>query len=198
MFCIEQKNIIRMLIGGVLVGSGIGICNATGFGADPLTVLYAGYSKYFNVSISNASWIVAFISVILALLIDKNQIGIATFITPFLTKFGIELSERFSVFSSKDLSVFFFLIGILTIALGIATTIRSNLGKGSNDALISAIAFRLNRNYFEIRWILDILYLVLGVLMGGAFTVGTVVSIIVLGKIIEYFTNFQFKWKKVS
>ena len=192
---IKYNKILGVLVGGTLVGVGIGICNLTGLGADPLTVFYVGFAKHFNMSVSNASWIIAFLSILLVLVIDKCQIGVATFIIPFLTKLGIEFAGYLNSNHIDRYMYFYFILGLLVLALGIATTIRANMGKGSNDALISSVANKTDKKYFQIRWIIDLIYLGIGILLGGSFTIGTIISIIILGRMINYFTDFQIAWK---
>ena len=129
------------------------------------------------------------------MLIDKNQVGIGTLITPLLTKLGIDISQYIKVAENGIIVGLFFIIGLILMAIGIAVIIRVDLGKGSNDALISGIASKLNRKYYEIRWILDGVYLIVGLYLGGSVTIGTLISIIALGKFIDYFAKFQFVWK---
>ena len=190
-----MKKYIYLIAGGMFLGAGIAFANLSGLGADPITVMYDGVSTFFNVSIGTASWLVSIMTIIIVFFIDKEELGIGTLVTPFITKLGIDLIFKLGIETKFNLNlifnkILFFSIGLSLIALGVGVIIRQDKGKGNNDAFITALANIFDKQYYQVRFIVDLFYLIAGAILGGKITIGTLISTIVLGKMIEYVVNF--------
>ena len=72
-------------------------------------------------------------------------------------------------------------------AVEIAFTIRADMGKSPYDAFIFAVMPRAGKGYAVIRWGMDAAWLAAGALLGGVWGVGTVLALVLIGKMTEGF-----------
>lgn len=182
---------ILMMFGGAFVlGVAIALCEKTKWGADPITVFYEGLASTFNISMGSASNVTAFLMIAIVVFIERKQLGIGTLLTPIFTQFGIEIGMLLQ-FSSLAIyeSMFLFALGLICIAFGISTNMSAQLGKSSYDALIVSFMNKSDTKYHIIRWCIDSILLVSGILMGGVLTIGTPIAILALGKMITFFNQ---------
>lgn len=176
--------------GALLTGLCIGVCSVTGYGADPITVFYEGVSATLGVTQGTASNLTAIGMVLLTLLIDRRQLGLGTILAPFILGYGIDL------FLSLPLeppgiaaNILLLVAGLGGIALGIACQIVANFGRASYEGLTISICEKYNKSYVVVRWCLDGLLLLSGVLLGGRLTIATLVAALLLGKLIAFFLS---------
>lgn len=189
----EQRSAERMalLLGGAfLMGVGIGLCNVADWGMDPLAVLVSGISKTLTASFSLCNYFVYLIMAIAAWRLDKRQVTIWSFITPFTCSLGIEAVMRIlSYMPHSIISFACYLAGISVMAFGISLSVKAQMGKSPYDALIYAAMTCTGKSYSLIRWGMDGAWLILGAILGGACGVGTVMALLLVGKLVELFNR---------
>ena len=78
--------------------------------------------------------------------------------------------------------------GALMVLIGVASGlyIGANLGPGPRDGLMTAIA-RRGVSIRTTRWIIEIVVLITGILLGGTFGVGTIAFALFIGPIVQFF-----------
>lgn len=175
------------------MGISIALCSKTGWGADPITVLYDGIAKSLHVTLGVASVIVAIGMVVITFILDRKQLGVGTLVSPFIIQMGIDIAfPLIKIPSNQMINFLFFLLGLLGLSLGISMTICADVGKGSYDALLISLSNLFNKEYTIVRWVIDALLIGLGLCLRSSLTAGTVVAILLLGKCITFF-NKQYK-----
>lgn len=193
-----MKKAELFLSGSFLLGIGIGLCNVAGWGVDPLAVFTSGISETMNISFSIVNSIVYLIMAVLAGILDRTQVTVWTFFSPFATSLGIEVLMR--VVPSMPITIFSFicyLAGIVIMAVGIALSVEANVGKSPYDALIFTLMTCMGKKYSAIRWPLDGLWLGIGFILGGAWGIGTVLALATVGKLMELVQKIIRKQKGV-
>lgn len=188
--------IIKVCLGAYLSGIGIAFCMISGYGADPITVFFDGVHKATGINIGTISNLTLLALATAAFFVDKTQVGLGTFITPFFMKFGIDYGMTLNLIHEGYIDVVWFIVGILVIAVGIAMAISAEIGQQGTDALILGLAKRYGTQYYIIRWLTDGTFLGIGLILGGKITWGTVIATVLLGRIITYFLNHLFKHEK--
>lgn len=187
---IEASNLNRyclLLCGGFMIGIGIALCNKAGWGADPIVTLYEGVAKTLQVSIDVATLLVACVIFLFVLFLDIKQVGLGTILLMIVTPLGVRLGMQYlQVFDNKYANILFTVLGLTIIGINIAVTIVANVGKSCNDALMVALTHRYERPYHHFRWLLDGIFLVSGILLGGTITLGTILGVAFLGKLVSY------------
>ncbi len=189
----ENRPAARMalLMGGAfLMGAGIGLCNVAGWGMDPLAVLVSGVSRSLAVSFSLCNYILYLLMAAAAWRLDARQVTVWSFMTPFACSLGIEAVMRaLPPLPHSVLSFACYLAGITVMSLGIALSVKAQMGKSPYDALIYAAMTRTGKNYAPIRWGMDAAWLIVGIALGGACGVGTVAALLITGKLVETFNK---------
>lgn len=180
---------MALLMGGAfLMGAGIGLCNVADWGMDPLAVLVSGVSRTLAVSFSLCNYVIYLLMAAVAWRLDSRQVTIWSFITPFACSLGIEaVMQLLPLLPHSALSFACYLAGITIMSLGIALSVKAQMGKSPYDALIYAAMTRTKKNYAPIRWSMDAAWLIAGILLGGACGIGTVMALLITGKLVEWF-----------
>ncbi|MDO4473197.1 MAG: hypothetical protein Q4B75_00890 [Eubacteriales bacterium] len=177
-------------LGNIISGLGNGICIRSGLGADPLNVLFQGTALTLNVSEGTASLIVSAVMIAIAFVLKRTELGIGTVIAILVFSYGFDFGmavvpECLWFPGNYGLMLF----GLCVIAFGLAMSIYANYGKSSYDALIFSVMSKTKLEYFKVRWGLDLLFLITGILLGGRVTPATIIAVIVTGKIITFFVQ---------
>ena len=88
--------------------------------------------------------------------------------------------------------------GLELLALGTWLYMKSALGSGPRDALMVALARKFGRSAGACRAVVDVLVTVIGFFLGGPVGVGTIISAVGLGPLINLnFAAVRFKPAKV-
>lgn len=184
----QMRRIILFLAGCFLLGTGIGVCNAGGWGMDALDVLTTGLAGKIGLALSLMNFAVYLVMSGAALILDKKQVAIWTFAAPFVTSLGIDLSMRvLTVLRLNAFSLGVYMAGILVMGFGNALSIYANCGRSPYDAFLYALMTHTKKSYAVIRWIFDGSCILLGLILGGFLGIGTVIAFLVIGKLIEFF-----------
>ena len=179
---------MEFLLGAFLLGIGIGICNQTAWGMDPFDVMTTGISTRLEINMSVINLCIYLLMCLTAFFLDRKQLSVWTCIAPFVTSFGIDLILKFVPQMSRNTAVFLiYLFGMTLIAFGTAVSIEAGIGKSPYDAFIYGIMNRMGKSYAQIRWVVDGFCLIVGIMIGGSWGVGTVISLLAVGKLMEAF-----------
>lgn len=195
---------ILMSLGGVIVCAiSVGIFKIAALGVDPFQSLMSGLDKLIPISFGTLYVIVNAILLLFSLIVDRHNIGIATFINLFLLGYITEFTYNFlqTILVNPSMPVRFacLIIGIVIICFGSAFYMTADLGVSTYDAVAIVFAYKWKLGPFKyIRIGTDLVCVILGciifVLGGGAFSdiptiagIGTIITAFFMGPLIEYF-----------
>ena len=82
-----------------------------------------------------------------------------------------------------------FFIGLSIYTFGLALLIKCKLGMNALDSLIYRLVDMIHIEYKWIRIVADLILTILGFIMGGVVGIGTLVSILCTGMMIDLFTK---------
>lgn len=88
---------------------------------------------------------------------------------------------------------FFFLLGVLFIGIGVGIYLTSELPRMPYDGLMVALSEKLHVNLMIARTILELFFIFLGILVGGKVGAGTIVIVLCIGSIIQFFNRISLK-----
>ena len=181
------KRILIIIVGSIIAAYGITLALYAGFGGATLAVLWQGISKTFHISIGMASFIVAIVMILFAVIYDRKQIHIGTVLYQIVYSFCVDLFANLHIYSRYMwINFFIMLAGVILFAAGTGLYASTSLGRGSYEAVTFALAEKNNWQVKIVRMILDVIMVVTGVLLGGSFGVCTIVTIIVSGPVIQF------------
>lgn len=181
-----RRRVVQLVAGLVLFGLGIGLMLQSGLGVPPWDVLHQGLAEQFGLTVGAWSIIVSFL-VLLAWLPFSERYGLGTLLNALII--GVIIDLAVYIFPEPEtvwLDAVMLCAGILTIAVASGMYIGANLGPGPRDGLMTAIS-RRGYSVRRTRWAIEIVVLIVGILLGGTFGVGTIAFALFIGPLVQFF-----------
>jgi len=191
--------VIILLIGLTIAHLGVTLFLLANLGADPFNVLVQGLFRLLS---SVTGWTVlthgythvaiCFLIIVVLLVVDKSYIKIGTILCmicggPIIDFFTIVLD--FLKIGERPFLVKLLVLalGCVILAYGMTIVIKSDAGTGPNDLVAVVISDKLGKKFGLIRIIVDVSFVVIGFLLGGAVGIGTVVCAFLVGPVAGIF-----------
>lgn len=168
---------------------------ATNMGTAPASTIVDGVAVKTGLNYGLAGIVTNGFFLIIVFFIDKKLIHIGTILTTFclgyFMDFGALLISPLNI-GAMDFAykAIFVLLGAVVTAIGLGLYISVDYGMGAIDGLSIGIHRKLNCSYSRCRWVIDAILTVSGIALGASWGLGTLVSIIVTGPIIEFTISF--------
>lgn len=181
-----RRRVRQLIVGLVLFGIGIALMLRSGLGLPPWDVLHQGLASQFGLTVG--IWSIIISGAILVFWLPlRERFGIGTILNAVIIGVVIDLAalvipEPESLWADVVMLV----TGIILIGLASGMYIGANLGPGPRDGLMTAVA-RRGPSIRLTRWILEIVVLITGILLGGTFGVGTIAFAFLIGPIVQFF-----------
>ena len=188
--------LIMTLIFVPLTGVSVAFYNVANFGVDPFTMLVQGLHKQLSSFISYGLTyiLISVIEIIAIFFISKSKIGVGTLINLFLLGYIVDYSSRALRYVVGDLCdnmivrIVFLAIGVLLMGFCLAFYFTSDMGVSTHDAVSLIAAEKQNKIKFStLRVLDDLLCVVLGLILGGKFGVGTLAAAFLCGPLVSFF-----------
>lgn len=189
-----MKNIMKQLcmvvVGSIIMGVGISLCVISNLGADPLTMLWQGFTNLLPMTLGQANLFVSGVILLIVFFLDKKQIHIGSFLNPIFIGLTTDfILPRVTVELPFVGNLGLMLIGLLVLSFGVAFYALGNLGRGAYEALVFALVEKLHRSIKLVRTSFDVIFALLGVVMGVSLTIGPILAIFALGNCIQFFVE---------
>lgn len=187
---ITLKNSLYGLIGAIVLGFGIGTWDFVRLGFDAINVFYNALCNITGLSFSAINFIGGAVMIVTCIIIDRKQLGIATFINIVVIALSIKYTGYFYSHFYTDnffVKLLIHFVGLNAIALGAAMIVVCDLGKSQYDAFVFAIASKSKKSFVFIRYIVDGVALTLGILLGGSYGIGTIIAILFIGHLMKQY-----------
>ena len=199
----KTRRIMMSLFGVIICAISVGIFKIAALGVDPFQSLMSGLDKLIPISFGTLYVIVNLILLIFSLVVDRKNIGIATFINLFLlgyiTEFTYEFLQTVIVNPSMFVRVGCLIVGIVIICFGSAFYMTANLGVSTYDAVAIVLAYKWKVAKFQYcRIATDLVCVIAGIIIfllgGGSLQeiptivgIGTIITAFFMGPLIEVF-----------
>lgn len=187
-------HLIILCLSAFILGIGCVFFVQASLGSDAMTTLMNGMHNALGCTLSQCNMILNIMMILIAYLIDRKQVGIGSVIYPIISSQGINIGFMIIPVLSGYLQVIGYLCGIVLLSLAIAIAAKTECGKNPYDALCFAIMDKKHIKYNLIRSMIDALMLVFGILLGGTYGIGTLISVLLLGTVAMLFMNLVNKW----
>lgn len=201
----KTRRIFMSLFGVIICAISVGIFKIAALGVDPFQALMSGLDKMIPISFGTLYVIVNLLLLVFSLVVDRKNIGIATFINLFLlgyiTEFTYEYLQTVIVEPSMAVRFICLAIGIVVICFGSALYMTANLGVSTYDAVAIVLAYKWKVGKFQYCRIATDLMCVIGgtiifLLGGGKLSevptivgIGTIITAFFMGPLIELFNE---------
>lgn len=183
--------LIVNLAAALLMGFGISMYYAVGLGADPVSVFMEGLGAHIGLSSGTTTSLFNCLVVLVFLLFDRSKVHIGTFVQAVFVGIGINLSMGLWAAVLPGglplvVKLLFCLGGALACGNALALYLACELGASAVDMLILTTAARLKKSYKWGFYVVYAIFMVLGILFGGRWGIGTVISLVFTGLITDF------------
>jgi hypothetical protein len=171
-----------LILGFAAFGVGEALLVVSGIGVSPWVVLAQGISLRTGISIGTATFAVS-ATVLLFWIPLRERPGLGTvlnsFIIGYVMEYAINVLPRPDAPATQVLCV---LLGILTVGVGSALYLTTNLGPGPRDGLMTSLHDRTGIRVSRVRLSLELMVLTLGWVLGGTVGIGTLLFAMLIGR----------------
>jgi uncharacterized protein len=175
-------SLISLLLGLALFGSGEAFLLAADLGASPWTVLAQGLSIRLGTNVGTMTFVISLVVLLLWIpLRQKPGLGTVTNIIGV----SVSLQLVYDVLprpSVLGVQLVFVVAGVMLIGLGSGFYLTAGHGPGPRDGWMTGMHHRTGWPVGRIRLLIEVTVLVVGVLLGGTFGVGTVIFALFIGQ----------------
>lgn len=186
------KRLLILILGLTIAHLGVTLFLLSNLGSDPFNVLIQGIANILPFSHGTCHQIICFLILGILLFVARSYIKAGTFICMF---FGGPIIDFFSWLlggfindgSSIIIRFVSLILGCFILAFGMTIVIKSDAGTGPNDLVGVVISDKFHKPFGIIRVIVDFSFVIVGVLLGGIFGVGTIVCAFLIGPIADRF-----------
>ena len=201
----KTRRIFMSLFGVIICAISIGIFKIAALGVDPFQSLMAGLDKLIPISFGTLYVIINLLLLTFSLVVDRHNIGIATFINLFLlgyiTEFTYSFLQTVIVNPSMIVRLLCLMTAIAIICFGSAFYMTADLGVSTYDAVAIVLSGKWKIAKFRFcRITTDLICVVIGIiifLLGGGTMeeipaivgVGTIITAFFMGPLIELFND---------
>lgn len=182
-----SKRFLKLQLGLLLVGLGMGLMVNSHLGSDPWTVFHIGASNQLNMGIGTFIQLSGTIFLGLGWLL-RQPIGIGSLFNMFLLGPWLE----FFIKIVPEQTLWFLalpqlMLGILILSFAIALYITADLGAGPRDSVLLGLSLALGLSIRSTRMGMEITVLIFGYFLGGPVGIGTIIFALILGPLMQFF-----------
>lgn len=201
----NKRRIAMSLFGVIICAISVGIFKIAALGVDPFQSLMSGLDELIPIEFGTLYVIVNAILLLFSIIVDRHNIGMATFINLFLlgyiTQWTYEFLQTVFVNPSIVVRVICLIVGIVIICFGSAFYMTADLGVSTYDAVAIVMSGKWNWGPFKfVRIGTDLVCVIAGVALflmaGGTWGlvptiagVGTIITAFFMGPLIDYFNR---------
>lgn len=197
---------IIMSLGGVLICAvSIAVFKTAALGLDPFQTFMSGLDALIPLSFGTLYALMNLFILVFVFFLDRHNIGISTFINLFLLGYVVDFSMMLleMLLGTPSLAVRFIClaVGVVTLSVGVAFCMTSDLGVSAYDAIAIVLSEKLKLARFKVcRVAVDSLSIIVGIVLfllsGGRVSqiltiagIGTVITAFFMGPLIDFFNR---------
>lgn len=184
------RRLPQLFIGLILYGVSLALMVRSALGLSPWDVLHSGFIQHVPITLGQA--VVLFSFIVLLLWIPLQEMpGLGTIANAILV--GISADATLALLGPQEgwpLRVALLVLGVVGNGIATAMYIGAQFGRGPRDGLMTGLARRTGRSIRLVRTLLEITVVVLGLALGGALGIGTVVYAFAIGPLTQAFLPF--------
>jgi uncharacterized membrane protein YczE len=190
---------LGVLFGLVFMSVGASFFITANIGSEAITVFIQGIMFKTNSNYAISIIVANLVPVSLLFVIKRNDLlsfgSFAILLIGPLIDFWLA-SGLFVTPSLIFMQILFLTIGIMLTGFGLSVYIHANVGMSPFEALVVAISQKFkNVRFFIIKILFDMLFLIVGFVLGGVVGIGTVISVLAFGPVIN---TYLFLLKKIK
>ncbi len=201
----RKRRIIMSLFGVMICAVSVGVFKLAALGVDPFQSLMAGLDALIPIKFGTLYVIVNAVLLVFSIIVDRHNIGIATFINLFLlgyiTQFSYDMLQKLFPSPSLLFRSICLLVGIVVICFGSSLYMTADLGVSTYDAVAIVLSGKWKLGKFKyVRICTDLVCVIAGCLLFLAAKnpaskipqiagIGTIITAFFMGPLIEFFND---------
>ena len=190
------RTIALFASGLTILSLGYALILRSGLGNDTIGVLAHGLALQTGLTIGNGSQLINCAALLIVLVGNRKLIGPGTVISAISIGFILDLfMALIPAAAGAGMQWLYLLLGSAIGGAGIAVTISSKFGASPIDTLMLLLAEKSRLSLRVVRILLDVCLAVSGWLLGGLLGLGTVITALCIGPIIQLALRL---WMKTS
>ncbi len=191
--------ILRMVIlcaGLTIAHFGVTLFMLVNLGSDPFNVFIQGLSRFTPFSHGITHMSICFLIILVLLFVDRSYIKAGTVVCMFL---GGPIIDVFTLLLGgivhdrlpMAIRILIVMAACLILAFGMTIVIQSDAGTGPNDLVAVALSDKSGKSFAMVRVAVDFSFVIVGMLLGGVFGIGTLVCAFLVGTAAGYFMGYS-------
>lgn len=194
------KKSLTVLFGMFLLGIGINFLLIANIGTDAVTAAVIGiYNLIGTVTFGTAQIIFGIIFVGTGFLLNRHKVGVGTVIATFAAGYFIDLFKPYitqlvPANPTLQISIALVLVGLMINGIAIAIYLSADFGIGGGEILAVILSEKMNWQFRYVKIGSDIIMLLFGFFCGAVIGVGTVLSALMIGPVVQAVLPFAKKF----
>ena len=181
------KRLLSLFFGLVLFSVGILLTIHANLGVSPWDAFHLGVVYHSPLTLGQASQLVGLFLIVLGFIM-KEKPGWGTIANMYFIGLFIDIIEKRNLIpdGTNYFNGFLLLLaGIFAIGWGSYFYINAGLGTGPRDTLMMALTKKFSTQLWKVRTAIELSVLIIGVILGGPFGIGTLVIALLLGPSVQ-------------
>lgn len=177
----------KLVLGFIIIAIGTNLTLYANLGLNPWGTFHQGVTNITGLTFGVVSQLTGLLIIILSLTI-KIYPGIGTLFNMYFIGLFIDIIDRLNIIPKVDnltVRIVYLLIGTILLNYGIYVYISCLLGAGPRDGLLVGLVKITGVSVSIVRPAIEITILVIGILLGGTYGIGTIVNAIGGGYILS-------------
>ena len=184
--------IVILFIGLTIAHLGVTLFLLANLGADPFNVFVQDLNRLTPFSHGITHMCMCFLIILILLFVDRRYIKAGTLVCmllggPIIDGFTYLLGDLINESMYLPVRLLIVTAACLILAFGMTIVIQSDAGTGPNDLVAVAVSEKLYKPFGMVRVIVDFSFVLIGVLLGGVFGVGTLFCAFLVGTAAGFF-----------
>jgi uncharacterized membrane protein YczE len=184
-----STRVVMLFVGSLLIAASVAITLWTELGPGPLDVFIGAVRNITGLPMSVAVWATVG-SLIAASWMLGRRPGFGTVLSPFLIGPMLQaILAALNTLGAPDsivVRIALQLVAIMGIGLGAGALIVSGLGAGSGELFAGAASDRVGHPESRVRPVIELSWVVVGVVLGGPAGLGTIMVATLIGPAVVY------------
>ena len=178
-----------LFLGFTLLSLGMILTRKAGLGMSSWGVLHEGISEVTIFSFGEVTLILGFIILALSMMFLKTKVGIGTIANVLFIGLILDLFDKIITYEPEEYFYkgILFLIGLLIMTFGRSLYISTKLGPGPRDGLFVGLSRITQIDVKYVKPAIELTVLTIGFLLGGVVGVGTLISMLFSGYLVQFY-----------
>lgn len=188
---IKYINIIirfmKLMIGLFICSCGFVLFNNSNMGMNAWNVFHEGLSLNLPITIGQASQIVGLVIIIISMFL-KIFPGFGTILNMYFIGIFMDKIIELNIVPFPESLLFrtlMCIMGVIVLSFGMFVYMNQELGAGPRDGLMLWLTKETKYKLSTIKNTMEIIALILGIILGGKFGLGTILASLVAGPLVQ-------------